>query len=214
MLPELNPKNALIFRITHVKNVPWILDHGLHCRSSELKDPNFVQIGNSSLIHARHYRTMKGPYGGTLSDYVPFYFTPLSPMFLNINTGYRGIQQRPNEEIVIFFTSLHRLQQTGVPFVFTDRHAYLEAAQPPLDDLVHLDKIDWEILQRRDFRRDPERPEKVERYEAEALIHKHLPVNALDGIACCDAANAAQLRSQVTKRSLATQVHIKPSWYF
>jgi hypothetical protein len=151
MLSELNPQNAFVFRIVHVDNVPWILDHGLHCRNSKVLDPNFVQIGNADLINGRHFRTMKGPYGGTLSDYVPFYFTPLSPMFLNIHTGWRGIQQRNNQEIAIFFASLRKLEKLGLPFVFTDRHAYLEAAQPPFDDLHHLNKIDWDILQRRDF---------------------------------------------------------------
>jgi len=34
MTENLNPERALIFRIVHVANVPWILDHGLHCKNS------------------------------------------------------------------------------------------------------------------------------------------------------------------------------------
>jgi hypothetical protein len=48
MSKDLNPDKALIFRITHLDNVPWILDNGLHCRSSEVLDPDFVNIGNLS----------------------------------------------------------------------------------------------------------------------------------------------------------------------
>jgi hypothetical protein len=81
-------------------------------------------------------------------------------------------------------------------------------------DLGDLDKIDWSILQRRDFQRDPENPEKVERYEAEALIHKHLPLDSLEEIACCDAAGAASIQQEVTKRSLALKITTKPGWYF
>jgi len=39
-------------------------------------------------------------------------------------------------------------------------------------------------LQRRDFRRDPDDPEKVERYQAEALVHRCLPLETLLGIVC------------------------------
>jgi hypothetical protein len=213
MPADLNAGNAWIFRIVHVTNVPWILDHGLHCRNSDVFDPNYVQIGNAGLINGRHSRNIKGPYGGTLSDYVPFYFTPLSPMFYNIKTGWQGIQKRSNQEIAILVSSLHGVKMAGIPFVFTDRHAYLQTAQV-FDDIGHLDKIDWTILQRRDFKRDPENPEKVERYEAEALIHKHLPFNGLHEIACCDAPSAALLQEELTKRSLHLTVTTKPGWYF
>ena len=213
MLGELNLRNAMVFRIVHVDNVPWILDHGLHCRNSKVVDPNFVQIGNSDLIDGRHHRRIRGPYGGTLSDYVPFYFTPLSPMFLNIKTGWRGVRQRSNREIAILFTSLRKVQKLGLPFIFTDRHAYLETAQA-FTDLDHLDKIDWAILRRHDFKRDPENPEKVERYEAEALIHKHLPIDALDGIACFDTVCAFRLQGYVTQRNQAIKIDVAPRWYF
>jgi len=43
---NLNPEKALIWRIVHRDNLPWILDNGLHCRNSLLQDPNFVNIGN------------------------------------------------------------------------------------------------------------------------------------------------------------------------
>jgi len=46
-MASLGPEAARIFRITHVRNVPWILDHGLHCQTSNLADPNFVPPGQS-----------------------------------------------------------------------------------------------------------------------------------------------------------------------
>ena len=110
--PELNPEKALIFRITHRDNIEWILGNGLHCRDSEIVDPNFVNIGNAELIDKRSSRRIDIPPGDS-SDYVPFYFTPFSPMLLNISTGYNGITQRANEEIVIIVSSLRELDASG-----------------------------------------------------------------------------------------------------
>jgi hypothetical protein len=74
----LSPQKALIFRITHRDNIPWVLENGVHCRNSNRLDPNFVSIGNESLIHDRQQVVVPIAPGGTLSDYVPFYFTPYS----------------------------------------------------------------------------------------------------------------------------------------
>ena len=84
-------ENAYIFRITHINNVPWLLANGVHCRNSIDRDPNFHEIGNPDLIDKRAHRVVLVGPGGTLSDYVPFYFTHYSPMLYNIKTGYHGL---------------------------------------------------------------------------------------------------------------------------
>jgi hypothetical protein len=177
----LSPEKALIFRITHVNNVRWILENGLHCASSGQSDPNYVAIGNAEIIDRRATRIVPIAPGGTLADYVPFYFTPFSPMLLNIKTGKLGVVQRPMSEIAILVSSLPKVKELGIPFVFTERHAALEAAEF-YDSLDRLDRIDWPRLQNRDFKRDPDDPAKFERYQAEALVHQHVPIAAILGI--------------------------------
>ena len=209
----LSAENPRIFRITHIKNVPWILANGLHCRSSGILDPNFVAIGNPDLIEKRKERLVLAAPGGTLSDYIPFYFTPWSPMLYNIKTGYNGITPRAMEEIVIFGCSLRTLADAGRQFVFTDRHAKLETARFSTD-LTKLSRLDWERLRARDFRRDPEDPGKMERYQAEALIHRHLPVAALGGIICYGSAQKAHLTALVEAAGHSTKVLVRPDYYF
>ena len=126
-MSTLTPEKALIFRITHVANVPWILEHGLHCRNSPDSDPDFRGIGNPDLISKRRHRVVPIPPGGTLSDYVPFHFTPYSIMLYNIKTGYGGVPHVPNTDIVILVSSLHRVAELGAKYLFTDQHAYPQA---------------------------------------------------------------------------------------
>ncbi len=213
MSNNLNAKKALIFRVVHRDNVPWILENGLHCANSAVQAPSYHTIGNPDIIEKRQHREVPIPPGGTLSDYVPFYFTPYSPMMLNIKTGYAGVAKVPNKEIVIFVSSLHKLTELGHAFVFADRHAYLRSADfySDLDDLQH---IDWTLLQNRDFKRDPNDPEKVERYQAEALVHQHLPVAAIIGTVCYTQTAETQIKQLLGEHGLDFQVVTKPGWYF
>jgi len=190
-----------------------MLAHGLHCRNSNVFDPNYVEIGNSDLIQKRHHHPVKHAMGGTLGDYVPFYFTPFSPMLLNIKTGWHGIHQRPSDEIVILVSSLHRLRELNIPFLFSDMHAYMEPAQF-FSDLVDLDKIDWGILQRRDFKRDQNDLGKIDRYMAEALVRGSMPVEALRGLVCYNEAVESPLKTLVEGTGLPLTTLVRPSWYF
>ena len=210
---NLSPEKAFIFRTTHIDNLPWILANGVHCQNSGKGDPDFREIGNRDLIAKRKLRDVPIAPGGTLGDYIPFYFTPYSPMLLNIKTGHNGMQQTPMSEIVILVSSLHRVAELRLPFVFTDRHAYLKAARYT-SDLTNLTWIDWAILQNRDFRRDPDDPAKVERYQAEALVYKDFPVSALLGIVCYDAQIENHINGRLANAGVSLKVVVRQDWYF
>jgi hypothetical protein len=208
----LSPERALIFRIVHRDNVPWILDHGLHAGNGRRLDPNFRNIGNLDLIQKRVHRDVPLGPGGTLRDYVPFYFTPFSIMMLNIHTGY-NVARVPNDEIVILVSSLHKIAEFKIPFVFTDQHAYTVMASY-FDHLEDLDKIDWDILNRRDFKHDPDDPGKKERYQAEALIWKHVPLEALIAICSYNQDTDRVIQTELAKRHKEVQTRVQTNWYF
>lgn len=178
-----------------------------------MRDPGFVGIGNEELIGKRTTKPVRHAPGGTLSDYIPFYFTPHSPMMYNIHTGHNGITQRPNEEIVIMMSSLRKLHEDSINFIFADRHAYLDTAQFS-SDLGDLDILDWESLQARNFRRNPEDPDKFERYQAEALVHRVMPVASLRGIGASSPVVADSLARMVDEENCELKVGPRPNWYF
>lgn len=214
MSSSLNPDKALIFRIVHVDNLPWLLRHGLHCRNSCHQHPSYRAIGNPELIEKRQSRDIPLTPGGTLGDYVPFYFTPFSPMLYNITTGFGGVQRCEKRDLAILVSSLPRLDEMGLAYVVADRHAYLNVANF-FRDRAGLAGLPWEDWQQRRFKRDPEDPARFERYQAEALVHRELPVRALLGVVVYTEQvkkHVEQWAANAGVENLAT--HARPKWYF
>ena len=140
---SLNPEKALIWRIVHRDNLPWILDNGLHCGNCPVRSKHWIHIGNAELISKRATHPVPLPPGGTLKN-----------------------------------------------------------------------NIDRALLQRRDFRRDPNDPWKLDRYQAEALIHKRCPVSSLLGVVCYNDWLKEKINREVSVRGLSLQVHTRSGWYF
>jgi hypothetical protein len=133
-------------------------------------------------------------------------------MLYNIKTG-RGVEPVRMRDIAVIVSSLHRLTEQSIPFVFTDRHAYLDAARFS-SDIAELSRIDWEILRRRDFARSDADPGKMERYQAEALVRHHVPLTAILGLACYDDETCGTIRSETARRGLSVEIRVRPGWYF
>ena len=122
---------------------------------------------------------------------------------------------------MFFVASLRYLQARGLPFVFADRHAIMHLARfsTSLDDLGSLA---WKHWQERDFRRDPNDPEKTERYQAEALVHRHLPTEQIDAIVCGTtdtkanrvALRKARVTEMVHNRHSQIEVVSRKLWFF
>lgn len=144
--------------------------------------------------------------------YVPFYFTPYSPMLYNIKTGWNGIVRRSMSEIVILVSALPALAERNVSFLFTDRHASLMNATFSRE-LGALHQLDWKIWQARDFRREPNDPDKLARYQAEALAYQRVPVAALQGVVCHGAEQETALAEMVHNAHAGLTVMSKPGWY-
>lgn len=82
-------KNMNIFRLIHFDNLEDTLRNGMYSRNSGHIVPNFVNIGDTTLIKQREtFIVPVNPPNGNLGDYIPFYFAGHSPMLLNIKTGH------------------------------------------------------------------------------------------------------------------------------
>jgi len=212
-MPYLGPDRALIFRITHIKNIPWILDNGLWSLKSDKLDPKFYRIGMPGLIEKRRDRAVDVAPGGTLGDYIPFYFTPWSMMLFKILTGHEVKKEMP-DDIIFLVASLRDLAAAGYRYLYTDRYAYLtirRCSSNPEDLATH---VDWDLLRSRDFQMDPDNPSKTEKYQAEALLFEHIGLEALLGMACYSERVRELIEKELAKRKLRITLAVRRGWYF
>jgi len=114
---------------------------------------------------------------------------------------------------VVVVKSLRRLAKHEVTFLFTDRHASVIGARFT-DNLEHLDRIDWGILQQKDFKRDNEDLGKSDRYQAEALAYGRVPVDALLGMGVYDNDTKAMVDRLARGQYVSLQIVARPGWYF
>jgi hypothetical protein len=119
-----------LYRITHIANLEHDLQHGLHIANSPKANPNYFQIGDSTLITYRKEIAAPNPPGGTLADYIPFYFEPRSPMLYQIASGWEDIEKHPQDDIVCYISSIDQIRSAGLKYFLPMVMGVAERAQP------------------------------------------------------------------------------------
>jgi hypothetical protein len=213
-MPGTQPQIVRLFRIVHINNVDYLLRHGMYIKSHQLADPNYINIGDSGLIQQRNdYPVGIAPPNGTLGDYVPFYFGPLSPMLLNIKTGHRGIIKRPQEDIVYICCRLETVVANGSEWCFTNGHA-----QDKLTDFFNneaqLNEVFWDVVSERYWSPTEEFPEKQVRKQAEFLVKTHVPVECISGIVVFNEQKRILVQNLVAGLGLQIVVVVNPKNLF
>src|ERR1017187_11004603 len=84
--------------------------------------------------------------GGSVADYVPFYFAPRSPMLFAIGKGNVPGYDRGEDPIVHLVTSTEAVVAAGFQYAFTDGHSTMRFTEF-FDDLADLSKVDWDIME-------------------------------------------------------------------
>ena len=202
--------NKLLFHMTHIKNIPSILENKGLLANSEIgeKKISYQDVANLDIQSRRSGTIVPLPPHGDLHEYVPFYFAERSPMLYSINNN--GINQR---EIVYFVTKTTILHESGLPYVFTDGHAimFLTEFYSQLND---LDKVDWTIMKEKYWADTEEDPDRKRRRQAEFLVHRKVPMDVFLGFAVKDAAMQEELEALLQLHHINKPVYIRPNFYY
>jgi hypothetical protein len=213
-MPGQQPNIVRVFRIVHIENVEYLLTHGMFYRNDPQADPNYINIGDSTLISQRNdYPVGINPPNGNLGEYVPFYFGPLSPMLLNIKTGYRGIAQRPQTDIVYIVCNVGSITEHCPEWCFTDGHAKNSITEF-FNDLGNLGEVDWNMVCERHWRNTEDDYDRMRRKQAEFLVKHHVPVTCICNIVVQNDVGRTFIEKVLTRLGLEIPVLVNPNNQF
>lgn len=207
------PDTIWLFRLIHIQNLLHILEHGLHTMHSNHADPDFLSIGDLSLINYRKEEmdVPIEPYG-RFSEYIPFYLGTRQPMLYKIATGWEEVEQHTQDDIIYLVSTIDLVEADNLPYVFTDGHARAKITSF-YNSRNDLNKLDWEAIHSRDWKNTAEDPDRMNRKQSEFMVKDHVPVECIDRILVysgeaqqrvrdlCDSGGNTTLTVQISKRA-------------
>jgi hypothetical protein len=204
-----------IYHITPLDNLAKILDCGA-LRSYNTLDRTNVQFTNMSYNTVQDRRAkihIPCGSGGTLHNYVPFYFAPRSPMLYAIKSGNVPGHTAGQTPIIHLVSTIETIQAHNLPFVFTDGHGIMALTQF-YTDLADLDFVDWTIMRAEQWADTNSDGDRKRRRQAEFLIYNECPWAVIRGIGTINESIKEQAEHIIHQAKLTTPVIVRQDWYY
>ena len=211
------PNPTPILRFIHVDNLNTIMRRGgLHAPNHVPNDGLPYRFCHDPEVQGARAEVdiLVGP-GGTIHDYVPFYFGYLSPMMFQLKTGRVPGYDEGQEPLIYLVSSAQAVDTAGIRFVFSDGHG-LAIFTDWFDDLNRLDAVDWNVVNRRYWTDDVNDMDRQRKKQAEFLVHQCCPWSLIQEIVVINAAMRQRVEA-VQAAFPATQkrvVRIERNWYY
>lgn len=202
------------YHITHLDNLQAMAAAGaIKCDKRCLAE----DVGRRSIAHqhikARRDRTsVTVAKGGTLSDYVPFYLAPRSPMLYAIDGGYVQGYDGGQREVVHLAVAVAEVARPD-EFVVTDGHAEL-ALSSQFGTLEGLDEVDWNIMHTNYWRDTDDDGDRKRRRQAEFLVYDTVPFAAVRVIGVRDLEARARVVAALDGSEFEPAICIRKDWYY
>lgn len=221
------PKPVRLFHITAIDNLAAIFQQGALVSKTR---GEALQIGYHNIAHAgaqgtRASRAVVDPPGGSIHDYVPFYFAPRSPMLSAIDHGQVAGCHYGQADIVHFELHVRRVVDEGAEFVFYDRNATKAYSLAYTDPYQLKDAIAWDLLTEEPtldgfckYFHDRHEPAKYmgrcEKRQAEFLVKNAVPIDWFTRIGVINDQAAQRVRDLADAAGVKVSVKTMPEWYF
>jgi hypothetical protein len=211
------PVPTLIFRIVHIDNLDVLLHRqALHAPHQTPQDGlTYRTIHDTEVQAKRHLHPIAVGPGGTVHDYVPFYFGPRSPMLLRLHTGrVAGYTQR-QDPLVYLLSSVQMVAGADCQFIFSDGHG-LANYTSWYANIADLGNVDWTTVYANRWNDTVDDMDRQRRKQAEFLIYQCCSWTLIDSIAVVNSSIQSEVEAVMARHapSLRRPAVIKPQWYY
>lgn len=212
-------RDRWVLHFTHLDNLPAILGSGGlvgDCRARA--EHSFTEVGDPAIKANRRDRAVPTGPGGTVGDYVPFYFAPRSPMLYRIACDCRdsipGRYQGGDRPLVYLAVRIGAVIDAGLAWVGTNGNAAALVSEFTCD-LGELEAmVDWPLMLAERWNNVPEDPDRQRRRMAEFLVHRQLPMTLVHQVATYSDRYAEQVAAVLAGHDLADKLVVRPQWYY
>jgi hypothetical protein len=200
--------------LTHLNNLPSLLAEGYLLSTTDLtlRGRSPISLAFNSIQAQRAARIVPCGPGGSMHDYVPFYFTRRSPMLYTISKGNVECEGG-QENIVHIVSTVQKVIEANLSFVFTDGHGIIRLTEF-YDDPKFLSEIDWTVINGRYWFDTPEDGDRKRRKQAEFLTHRGFPWNRVIGIVTMTDQKRLAVEELLLRTEHRPQVVVRRNWYY
>ncbi len=211
------PDRPKIYHITHVENLPRIVDGVLWSDAERLRQGLDCTVVGMSEIERRRIEELEVDChpGTKVGEYVPFYFCPRSVMLYLLHKGtspgltYHGGQG----PIVHLQADLRRTIEwadgVGKRWAFSKGNAGAYYAQF-FNEAANLEELDWEAINNNDWRD----PDVKEGKQAEFLVETSFPWEMVERIAVINRDVEQQVRDAIGAACHRPSLLVACNWYY
>lgn len=204
-----------IYHFTNVSNLASILADGglLAYNAIRQASTDYINIAHQSIQARRATTQVPCGAGGTLHDYVPFYFAPRSPMLYTIEKGNVEGYNQGQRPVIHLVSTAEAVRAANLSFVFTDGHGIITFTEF-FDDLSQLNQIDWDVMGSRYWNDTLEDNDRKRRRQAEFLIHNFFPWQLVIEIGVINGTMLAQVDKLLQNATHQPKVTVYRDWYY
>ena len=153
-----------------------------------------------------------GP-GGSLHNYVPFYFCVRSPMLFAIYRGIVDGYEQGQQAVIYLMSTVQDVISDQLEYVFTDGHGIMKFTKI-YDDPAYFCEIDWPLMNARYWRDTIDDPDRKRRRQAEFLVQGGFPWRLVGAIVVMDDATRDQVQTLLQQSAHKPPVIVNRTWYY